>query len=293
MTSETACVTARLPVEEVEIRPGRHIAVHHQLPGGGKGKQRLIFVHGSCASMLQFEPMISHFAQAGHEVVAYDFVGCGRSPKPRLWHAYAFSELASDLAAVVSKYGADQENVLVCHSAGCWLGLGLVESAVGSGQKAPAGLCLMGAGLLGRRAVPPIFYLPETLLGWMQPSLSAGFEAMALHQKTRDGATEARRLAHALAKEVNASNPPHMFKAYYRQLVAPDERAVRAAGESVPIVLVVGDGDRVMPRAATDALHALLPPTTPIRVVPDASHQHMQEEPAVCVKILADFLDSL
>ena len=30
---------------------------------------------------------IAHFAAAGHEVIAFDYVGCGRSPKPQSWYA--------------------------------------------------------------------------------------------------------------------------------------------------------------------------------------------------------------
>ena len=45
---------------------------------------------------------IAHFAAAGHEVIAFDYVGCGRSPKPQSWYA----GLAS--AAVVWRWGAKQ-----------------------------------------------------------------------------------------------------------------------------------------------------------------------------------------
>ncbi|KOO34479.1 hydrolase, partial [Chrysochromulina tobinii] len=156
MTSITASLEARLLVETVEIRPGRHVAVHHR--PSSTSKPRIFFVHGSCASMLQYEALVAYYAAAGHEVVAYDYLGCGRSPKPRDWYAYSFLELRADLAAVVVRYGRatqvlggseEKKNLLVCHSAGCALALGI------------------------------------------------------------------------LAQEVNASNPPYMFKAYYRQLVLP------------------------------------------------------------------------
>ena len=52
MTSSiTASLEARLLVETVEIRPGRHVAVHHR--PSSTSKPRIFFVHGSCASMLQ------------------------------------------------------------------------------------------------------------------------------------------------------------------------------------------------------------------------------------------------
>lgn len=117
-----AAACSALPVELVELRPGRSVAVHRR--AGKASKPRIFFVHGSCASMLQYQAMIEHFAAAGHEVVAYDFLGCGRSPKPDDWYAYSSDELRDDLAAVVARFGVGEvQNVLVCHSAGCSLAL--------------------------------------------------------------------------------------------------------------------------------------------------------------------------
>jgi len=255
--------------------------------------------------MLQFEEMISHFAAAGHGVVAFDYVGCGRSPKPQDWHAYAFDALRADLAAVVAKYGPQakrsglwspkvRRNVLVCHSAGCALALGLVTAERAVPPTVVDGLLLMGASFHPEGFKPPgLFYLPALVLSWMQPQLSAGFEALALHPKTRQGATEARQRVLQLAQEVNASNPSYMFKAYYRQVALPSADEVRAAGAKVPVGLIVGDSDKLVPRAATDALRVLLAPDTTLDVIEEAAHQQMQEDPAACIAILERFLRRL
>ena len=68
-----AVVEAKLPVTQVEIRPGRTIAVYHHLPSTARPpppagqaaptaapRARLFFVHGSCGSMLQYEPLVCH-----------------------------------------------------------------------------------------------------------------------------------------------------------------------------------------------------------------------------------------
>ena len=60
-----AVVEAKLPVTQVEIRPGRTIAVYHHLPSSQAAptaapRARLFFVHGSCGSMLQYEPLVGH-----------------------------------------------------------------------------------------------------------------------------------------------------------------------------------------------------------------------------------------
>ena len=56
---------ATLPTERVE-RPGRILAVHAR-PGS---RDVAIFVHGSCASQLQWLAQIEHAAAAGMAVVA-------------------------------------------------------------------------------------------------------------------------------------------------------------------------------------------------------------------------------
>ena len=248
--------------------------------------------------MLQYQKLILHFAAAGHEIIAFDYVGCGRSPKPRDWYAYAFAALQADVAAVVARYGADPsaKNVLICHSAGCLLGLGIVAAKDAQPPVVVDGLILMGAGYAPVYKPLPLFYLPAIVLTWMQPKLDRGFEALALHEKTTNPAitTETRKAVLALAQEVNASNVAYMFKAYYRQLVMPSPEEVTRAGRSVAaIALVVGDSDKLVPRAGTDALKALLPPAVPVHEIKDASHQMMQEEPAACIAVVESFLAQL
>jgi len=167
---------AALPVELVEVRPGRSLAVHARLRPAAA--QTLVFVHGSAASMLQWREQIEHFAES-HTVVAFDAYGCGRSPKPQQWAAYSFAALAADLAAVVERYSAPgSQTVLVAHSAGCSLSIAAAcaslkeDGAVGSRV---GGLCLLG-GYVDAPAAHPVFYLPVTLLRLIQPVLSSGLE---------------------------------------------------------------------------------------------------------------------
>lgn len=282
-----ASAQAALPVDHVEVRPGRTLAVHHR---PGSNGVRLFFVHGSCASMLQFQAMIAHFASLGHELIAYDWFGCGRSPKPRDWYAYCTAELSKDLAAVVDKYGGpsaavQKKNVLVCHSAGCSLGLEFASQS----STPVDGLCLLAAlGGLSKFPVHPVFYLPALVLTWIQPTLSAGFEGLALSEKTREGASEDRRAVLALAKDVNGSNPMYMCKAYYRQVSLPSDDVVRAAGARVPIVLLCGAEDKLVPSSLSEALLPLLPAETTMHLVPETSHQLMQEDPtAACAHVEA------
>ena len=85
-----------LPTERVEVRPGRVLAVHHRAGRfiHGRPSDVAIFVHGSCASLVHWRAQIDHLQAAGLAIVAYDFLGCGRSAKPHEQHGQNASALA-------------------------------------------------------------------------------------------------------------------------------------------------------------------------------------------------------
>ena len=92
---------ASLPTERVEVRPGRVLAVHHRAGRviHGRPGDVVIFVHGSCASLVHWRAQIEHFQAAGFAIVAYDFLGCGRSAKPHEQHCQWGSLPGSQWAA--------------------------------------------------------------------------------------------------------------------------------------------------------------------------------------------------
>ena len=85
-----------LPTERVEVRPGRVLAVHHRAGRftHGRPSDVAIFVHGSCASLVHWRAQIEHLQAAGLAIVAYDFLGCGRSAKPHEQQGQNASALA-------------------------------------------------------------------------------------------------------------------------------------------------------------------------------------------------------
>ena len=171
-----------LPVEMVEVRPGRELAVHSRIRP--EASYTLIFVHGSAASMLQWRDQIDHFS-ATHSVVAFDTYGCGRSPKPESWGAYSFHELAADLAAILIRFACPGTHlVVVAHSAGCSLAISAAAAGLAN-TKGPkvGGLCLLG-GYVDAPTPHPVFYLPVTVLRLIQPILSSGFEVTRCQPRT-------------------------------------------------------------------------------------------------------------
>ena len=59
------------------------------------------------------------------------------------------------------------------------------------------------------------------------------------------------------------------------------------------IAMLAGDADLVIPKAATEALHALLAPKATLEYVAETSHQLMLEEPGAVCASMAAFLKKL
>ena len=219
-----ARVLSALPVEHIEVRNGRKLAVHCRKASdwGKPTAATAIFVHGSAASLVQWEHQLVSFSSAGFSVVAYDALGCGRSAKPQGWSCYSTEELYEDLKAMLALYCGTGKVVLVGHSAGCGHLLRLAAEAAGAVDstcptvtpppKLPTALVLIAP----VNAVPSalaIFRLPIFLLEWLRPSLSAGFAERAFHAQTRACQTEEHRALIELSEAMSGANPMHMCKA--------------------------------------------------------------------------------
>lgn len=80
----------------------------------------LLFIHGSCASMQQFEQSLAYYSAAGFRVIAYDWLGCGGSAKPNGWEIYSIDRHLEDLRALYEQTVDDASGercVLIGHSA--------------------------------------------------------------------------------------------------------------------------------------------------------------------------------
>mmetsp|Transcript_22757 Transcript_22757/g.65591 ORF Transcript_22757/g.65591 Transcript_22757/m.65591 type:complete len:314 (+) Transcript_22757:99-1040(+) len=282
-----------MPTESVEVRPGRCLAVHRRPCERPDVRSVAFLVHGSCASMVQWLRQAEMLATR-HNVVAFDFFGCGRSPKPEGWSIYSCEELYRDLEAVVKRFGADEKdggNVVVAHSMGCSLALRLASES--SRVPLRALVLLAGFAEIPAACKGPLFYLPVSVLDLLQPRLSSGFESIALHEKTRSSSSAEHLEVLSLARATNNSNPMHMCKAYYRQLSMPSKEQL--AQITAPVLLLHGEGDGLVDPSSSAQVAALLPKSAKLQqeAIADASHQLMQEQPDAVNTAIAAFLDGL
>lgn len=288
--------------EIVELRPGRRVRLWHH-KAGGTASARLLFCHGSMASMLQYRACIEYVRSRGDcDILAYDWLGCGGSEKPRDWDAYSTPNLVIDLEAAycrLLKGGCkNTPSILVGHSFGASLVTQFdaeTRSAIANDifectdsndsalLPAPAALCLIsagdGEGLGGGLAV---FYLPEFGLRMLQPTMNTAFVKASLHPATHE--TVQRE-----ALSISEANEMHVCKAFYRQIQWRDPGTAQCAG---PALCIHGGNDGVIPleqgrKAASQYGQAAF------HVIDQASHQVMEEQPEATVALLGRLIDNV
>ena len=278
-----------LPVELVEARAGRSLAVH--IHRNARTPHVLIFLHGSCATLLQWEAQLAAFREE-YTVVAFDMYGCGRSPKPREWEAYSTTAHTDDLAFIVSRFGSGGggKTALVAHSAAVGLALRLAARRDG-GIDALA--LVSGVDSTPSTATSPFspFRLPLCALRMLHPKLDSAFEQLALHPTTREASSVAHRQLLEVCREANKGNDMYMVKAYYRQLRLPTLEMV--ASVNVPCLVLYGSGDQLVSPECSRRLHRYLERgggRAVMHEIEQAAHQVMQERPEKVNALLGAFL---
>ena len=246
---------------------------------GKKGRPALLFVHGVCARMGQFEQQIAHFVNKGYHVVAFDNLGCGRSDIPRNPDSYRVQQFVDTCATVADKvFTPDERVVLVGHSFGSYLCLKAATVLAAAAPERVAGTVHMGAkawwlenpALL--QAKLRIFSLPTPMLWLIRPVLGMGFRSMAIAAETP---------AELVRQEAEASsrNPVYMFKAFYSRFHEVVALAPPVLQEH-PVLVISGEQDKLAPHAQSEAL-AQLHANATHKIVKEASHQVQQEQPHV------------
>lgn len=286
----------------VELRPGRQVRLFHH-KAAGDVKACMLFCHGSMASMIQYRSNIEYAMSRGDlDVLAYDWLGCGGSEKPRDWDAYSTPNLLEDLEAAYCRLIKDLPKgtpaIVVGHSFGTSLvtqfaaesrsavAADIFESTDEGGSALlppPTALCLMAPcfGESGDAALA-VFRLPEFALVALQPSMTAAFAKGALHPDTSE-AVRRETLA------VSEANEMHVCKAFYRQLCWREEEAAKCSG---PALCISGDSDGLVSvESARKA--AGQHEEVAFHVIAAASHQVMAEQPAATNALLATLIDNV
>jgi pimeloyl-ACP methyl ester carboxylesterase len=241
------------------------------------GKDSIVFLHGAGMDHTVWTLFARHFARHGHNVIAVDLPGHGRSggdPKT------AIEEMADWVMALLDTLGIERA-AMVGHSLGSLIALDgaarhpdRAEALVMIGTTAP--MPVSDAILEAAAANDHAAYDMLTEYGYSKRHLYGGNSnpgmwmvgsTLRLFERSRPGVLHA---------DMNACN----------QYLQGLERASRV---SCPVLLVLGKGDRLTPVKGTRDLQAALPDPRVV-VLETSGHTLMTEAPNALLDALREFL---
>lgn len=265
-------------VERSVILHGQEIAYRQ----AGDGGPDVVLIHGIGKSSATWDANVADLVAGGTQVLAVDLPGHGRSAKG--WGDYSLGAMASTLRDLLDHLGRDP-GLVVGHSLGGGVALQFAYQfpercsalvLVASGGLGPEAFgplraaTLPGAGVVisavtQPRVMAPLVALSDglTRLGWCPEVLSP--DSIATLSELADPAARTAFLA-TLQGVVDISG----------QRVSAISKLPTAA--HLPVLLVWGDRDRVIPVAHGRAAHDLLPDSKLV-VFPGAGHEPHRFDP--------------
>ena len=244
--------------EDVELPaesgPGRRLSVIDIAPE--QPQQTMLFIHGFGGNARQWQHQIEPFAER-NRVLAPDLPGHGRSS--RLPAGYGMEALVADLAAMLAEQGVTEPVVLAGHSFG---GAIATDFALAYPQRVSR-LVLIATAEEFRLFWPyrVAFHLPPPVLRAAQPAVSSFVNASL---------TSMRRM--------------------YWQILVPWQGEEKFPRLDVPVLVIRGERDRVLPQAAFTRVSELVPDDNDINVGASA-HMVMIERRDAVNRAIERFID--
>lgn len=269
--------------------PDSAVRLHYEDVGSG---DPVVLIHGWPLSGRSWEGQTAALVEAGHRVVTYDRRGFGDSDQP--WDGYDYDTLSDDLHALLS--ALDLRNVT------------LVGFSMGGGEVARY-LARHGGDRIRAAvfaaAVPPYLYRgPDNPDGGLDDDAIAGFEdgvkkdRLAFLEEftgnffsvdgTLEVSEEQRRYAQQIAAFASPKGTLDCIAAFARTDFRSDLEKI-----DVPVLVVHGDSDSVVPFEVSGRRTAETVPGARLVVVPGAPHGLNVSHPDEFNQALLDFLRGL
>lgn len=258
----------------------------------GQGEPVFLLLHGFGASLYSWQPVMSSFSQLG-TVIAFDRPAFGLTERPLTWQGQNPYSPEAQIALVIgllNHYGIEKA-ILVGNSAGgtvamqTWLAkpervsmLILVDPAVFTGGGTPGWVRpLLSTPQL--RHLGPLFARqiqergPKLIeIAWHDPELIPA-ETIDLYQKP----LQIENWDRALWEFTLASRPSGL--------------AEHLADFTLPVLVITGDDDRIVPTADSVELASKLPNAT-LAIIANAGHVPHEEKPEEFMQAIISFLSS-
>ena len=276
--------------ERVEVGGGLQLAVTRSAPAG-RGRGRILLVHGLAGGRIDFLDWLAPLAAAGWEAAAYDQRGHGESGREAGEEKFSLSLFGDDVLAVADALSWDRF-VLVGHSVG-----GMVAQLVALASPRR----LTGLVLMSTSAGPPAGLAPD-LLHLGQDLVRAGGMAALLAAQKASGPGPLDSPAHQRLLErrpgwaesgdrKTLSASPDMWVAIIGELLTQPDRSAALSGLRVPTLVVVGEEDRTFLGPCQHLAEVI--PDACIAVLEEAGHSPQVEAPERWWAVVEPFLTGL
>jgi len=274
--------------EFIEIM-GRQIHVKK----AGQGNPVFVLLHGFAASVYSWHVVMQPFSQLG-TVIAYDRVGFGLSERPLAWsgqNPYSAEAQVETLMGLLEHFGVDRA-ILVGNSAG---GMVSMQAALAHPEKVVALILVDAAVYVGSRTpawLKPVLFTPQ--MRHLGPLIS--------RQLVRFGPDLIK-----LAWHDPSQLPAEMIELYRRPFLVhnwdralweftmasrPSNLTDHLQEFSLPVLVITGDDDRIVPTRDSIRLARELPNASLV-VIKNAGHLPHEENPQVFMQEVKDFVQKL
>jgi pimeloyl-ACP methyl ester carboxylesterase len=296
----------QLPGQPVEVRADDGVLLHAEVTGPEDAPVTVVFCHGYCLSQ-----DVWHYQwlaiRDDIRLVRWDQRGHGRSA-PGDRDRASIDQLGADLAAVLAAtVPVDQPVVLVGHSMG-----GMTIMALAEQRPELFGGKVVGVVLISTAAhdVDATSWLP----GPIRPAARRAGPALVRGTATGRRAALAERIRAAggdlaflttrfiafgdgdvspavvdFLERVIRATPIEVIADFYAALLELDKRAALVTLGRVPVVVITGGQDRLIPAAKAAALAAAIPGAR-LAEVPDAGHAIILERPETVTQEIVDLV---
>jgi pimeloyl-ACP methyl ester carboxylesterase len=267
------------------------VNIHYKI--AGSGEPVMILLHGFASSTASWQKVMAPLAQVG-TVVAFDRPAFGLSARPLTWgrqNPYSPEAQADLVVGLMDQLGVEQA-ILVGNSAGgslaaytalrhpeCVSALALIDPAIYSGGGAPGW-------------VKPLLKTPQ--MRHLGPLVARSL--LSRSQALIQGAWHdpAKVTSQTLEEYRKFTQVADWDKALWEFTIASRDLKLgeRLAELKLPVLVVTGDDDRIVPTEESIRLSKALP-AAELVVIPSCGHVPQEECPVPFTKALVDFVEKM
>ena len=250
----------------------------------------LIFIHGFGASMDTWRFLVKDL---GHEfrLVFIDLRGHGYSARPPD-SRYSIQDQADAVFGLMEHLGI-KSAVLVGHSLGSGVALMAALNELSRPTRLVSKLVLLAGSAYPEQVHFSGRWLSTPFIAWLVAKLTPAslITRMALRYAFYDHTKVTDSLIELYAKYQRIPGTIHALMWTVRNLIAADIDFVRRSLRQIqiPVLNILGEYDRIVPRSTAEALRNLLPQYR-LEIIDGVGHVPQEESPAAVIQLIRKFV---